>query len=120
MRRLKSAPDTYGGIFDVDGKTVEIAKFDEKMAAEGFWNDQKAAQEVIAEANKLKRVVNSLTEFRAKLEDAQGMENVSFPHQQHGWTVTGNVEPHQHPWVVEFRPADMAGAYDLEVTVHES
>ena len=68
MRRLKSAPDTYGGIFDVDGKTVEIAKFDEKMAAEGFWNDQKAAQEVIALANKLKRVVNSLTEFRAKLE----------------------------------------------------
>ncbi|MBT5170163.1 MAG: peptide chain release factor 2 [Opitutales bacterium] len=61
---------------DVDGKTVEIAKFDEKMAAEGFWNDQKAAQEVIAEANKLKRVVNSLTEFRAKLEDAQGMEEL--------------------------------------------
>ena len=73
---MKSAPDTYGGIFDVDGKTVEIAKFDEKMAAEGFWNDQKAAQEVIAEANKLKRVVNSLTEFRAKLEDAQGMEEL--------------------------------------------
>ena len=46
------------------------------MAAEGFWNDQKAAQEVIAEANKLKRVVNSLTEFRAKLEDAQGMEEL--------------------------------------------
>jgi peptide chain release factor 2 len=46
------------------------------MAADGFWNDQKAAQEVIAEANKLKRVVNSLTEFRAKLEDAQGMEEL--------------------------------------------
>ena len=39
------------------------------MAAEGFWNDQKAAQEIISESNKLKRVVNGLTEFKAKLED---------------------------------------------------
>ncbi|MDE0770030.1 MAG: peptide chain release factor 2 [Opitutaceae bacterium] len=61
---------------DVDGKKVEIAKFEEKMAAEGFWNDQKAAQEIIGEANKLKRVVSSLSGFKAKLEDAQGMEEL--------------------------------------------
>ncbi|MGY8693121.1 MAG: peptide chain release factor 2, partial [Verrucomicrobiia bacterium] len=61
---------------DVDGKKVEIAKFEEKMAAEGFWNDQKTAQEIIGEANKLKRVVSSLSGFKAKLEDAQGMEEL--------------------------------------------
>lgn len=46
------------------------------MAAEGFWNDQKAAQEIIGEANKLKRIVSSLSGFNAKLEDAQGMEEL--------------------------------------------
>ena len=46
------------------------------MAAEGFWNDQKTAQEIIGEANKLKRVVSSLSGFKAKLEDAQGMEEL--------------------------------------------
>ena len=46
------------------------------MAAEGFWNDQKAAQEIISESNKLKRVVNGLTEFKAKLEDSKAMEEL--------------------------------------------
>lgn len=73
---MKSAPDTYGGIFDVDGKREEIAKLEEKMAAEGFWNDQKAAQEVIGESNKLKQVVSGLSSFKAKLDDAQGMEEL--------------------------------------------
>lgn len=46
------------------------------MAAEGFWNDQKAAQEIISESNKLKRVVNGLTEFKAIFEDSKAMEEL--------------------------------------------
>ena len=46
------------------------------MAAEGFWNDQKAAQEIISESNKLKRVVNGLTEFKANFEDSKAMEEL--------------------------------------------
>ena len=46
------------------------------MAAEGFWNDQKAAQEIISESNKLKRVVNGLTEFKAEFEDSKAMEEL--------------------------------------------
>ena len=46
------------------------------MVAEGFWNDQKAAQEIISESNKLKRVVNGLTEFKAKFEDSKAMEEL--------------------------------------------
>ena len=46
------------------------------MAAEGFWNDQKAAQEIISESNKLKQVVNGLTEFKAKFEDSKAMEEL--------------------------------------------
>jgi len=43
------------------------------MVAEGFWDNQKEAQSVIAEANKLKRVVNGMAAFKAKLEDAKAM-----------------------------------------------
>ncbi len=46
------------------------------MAADGFWDDQKAAQVVINEANQLKRIVNSLTEFKKKFDDAQAMEEL--------------------------------------------
>jgi len=46
------------------------------MAADGFWDDQKAAQAVIGESNKLKQVVNGMTSFKAKLEDAQAMEEL--------------------------------------------
>ena len=46
------------------------------MADEGFWGDQKAAQEVIGKANKLKQVVNGLEAFKAKFEDAQAMEEL--------------------------------------------
>ncbi len=43
------------------------------MVTEGFWNDQKAAQVVIAQANKRKVIVNGMTAFKAKLDDAVAM-----------------------------------------------
>ena len=46
------------------------------MAAESFWNDQKAAQKVIARANLAKGVVNGMDAFMAKLEDARAMEEL--------------------------------------------
>ncbi len=46
------------------------------MLVEGFWNDQKAAQAIIAEANGLKSLVNGMTGIRAKLEDARAMEEL--------------------------------------------
>lgn len=46
------------------------------MGGESFWNDQKAAQAVIAESNALKAVVNGMSGFKAKLEDARAMEEL--------------------------------------------
>ncbi len=46
------------------------------MVADGFWNDQKAAQAVINESNQLKRIVNGMSDFKAKFEDAQAMEEL--------------------------------------------
>lgn len=70
---MKREPDTSGGIFDVDNKAKEIEVLDAKMVAEGFWNDQKGAQTIIAQANKLKVIVNGMTAFKSKLEDARMM-----------------------------------------------
>lgn len=39
------------------------------MAEPGFWDNQTAAQKVIAEANRLKRMVHPVSEFKQELED---------------------------------------------------
>ena len=46
------------------------------MVADGFWNDQKAAQAIIGESNQLKRVVSGMSNFKVKFEDAQAMEEL--------------------------------------------
>lgn len=46
------------------------------MVAESFWNDQKAAQAVIGEANVLKGIVNGMEAFTFKLTDARDMEEL--------------------------------------------
>ncbi|MDQ8197007.1 peptide chain release factor 2 [Pelagicoccus enzymogenes] len=61
---------------DVDKKKIEIKELEEQMSAESFWNDQKAAQKVIAQANLAKGVVNGMSEFMTKLEDARAMEEL--------------------------------------------
>lgn len=43
------------------------------MSQPGFWNSQTSAQKVVAEANRLKRMVAGLTEFRSKVDDVRAM-----------------------------------------------
>ena len=44
---------TFGGIFDVVGKSARIEALDKEMAVTGFWDNKDKAREVIAEANRL-------------------------------------------------------------------
>jgi peptide chain release factor 2 len=65
-------------IFDVARKRSRIAELDQKMTEPGFWDDQNAAREVIAEVNELKqwvepwdgldRTVRQLAELGAMIE----------------------------------------------------
>ncbi len=57
---------TFGGIFDVDSKDARIAELDKDMAVEGFWDNQDAAREVIAESNRLKSWVGPWHELDSK------------------------------------------------------
>lgn len=76
MRRLKSSPAvlaTYGGIFDGATKIERIAVLEAQMSEGSFWDDQAAAQKVIAEANRLKATVNPAKAFNVEIEDMHAM-----------------------------------------------
>jgi peptide chain release factor 2 len=56
---------------DIPGKQARIAELEGKMAEQGFWDNQQAAQKVIQESNLLKNVANPQAAFRRKIEDAK-------------------------------------------------
>jgi peptide chain release factor 2 len=58
-------------IFDIARKRSKIAELDEKMAQPGFWDDQNAAREVIAEANGMKQWVEPWDELDRKTRELQ-------------------------------------------------
>jgi len=56
---------------DVPGKQARILELEGKMAEQGFWDSQQAAQKVIQESNQLKAIANPQAAFRRKIEDAK-------------------------------------------------
>lgn len=50
--------------FDLPNKKHQIEAYDELMAQEGFWSDQKKAQSIIRKQNGLKDITNSYEELR--------------------------------------------------------
>ncbi len=81
---MYTPPETRGGreeaqrranhlwkFLDVPGKQARIAELEAKMAEQGFWDSQQAAQKVIQESNQLKNIANPQAAFRRKIEDAK-------------------------------------------------
>jgi peptide chain release factor 2 len=73
LSKLRAVPAIFGGIFDGDTKTKLIGDLEAKMVEPGFWDDQKAAQKVIGEANRMKTTVNPTKAFRGELDDLAAM-----------------------------------------------
>jgi peptide chain release factor 2 len=73
LRQLFVVPAISGGIFDGDTKQKQIVDLEAKMVEPGFWDDQKSAQKVIGEANRLKVTINPAKAFNAELEDLAAM-----------------------------------------------
>ena len=60
-----------GGLFDLENKEARIQETDEMMLDPNFWNDQNAAQEIIAESKGLKEIVN---EFYRLVDEQENLE----------------------------------------------
>ncbi|MEZ5275976.1 MAG: peptide chain release factor 2 [Opitutaceae bacterium] len=58
---------------DVPTKQRKIEELETRMSQPGFWDSQQAAQKVMAEANRLKRMVEGLTAYRGKVDDVKVM-----------------------------------------------
>ncbi|MBP1947968.1 peptide chain release factor 2 [Virgibacillus litoralis] len=58
-----------GGLFDLDEKRERIEELEQMMTFPDFWDDQNAAQKVIAETNGLKSYVDSFDELEEKLDN---------------------------------------------------
>ena len=56
---------------DVPGKQAAIARLEEQMGGQNFWDSQKAAQKVISECNGYKNIVAPQVAFRRQIEDAK-------------------------------------------------
>lgn len=54
--------------FDLPAKKEKIKEYDQMMLEEGFWNDQKKAQNTIRRQNALKDIVSSYSELREQFD----------------------------------------------------
>ena len=73
IKDIRAVLATYGGIFDGEKKLVKIAALEEKMAAPSFWEDQQAAQKVIAAANRMKAAINPSRAFNLEVSDLNAL-----------------------------------------------
>ena len=55
--------------FDIDSKRVECKTLNDEIQSEGFWNDQKKAQDIIARFNAIKGILDEYTELENKFND---------------------------------------------------
>jgi peptide chain release factor 2 len=67
----KTATTKSGGIFDVEGMKNRLKEIEEEMSSSDFWNDQKKAQSISQERNRIEQELSQISELERKLEDAE-------------------------------------------------
>jgi peptide chain release factor 2 len=71
--RSRNVPDTFGGIFDVDRKELEIGELESRMGEQGFWDNQAVAQKTTAQLSRLKQSISRVKDFQNRLDDLHVM-----------------------------------------------
>ena len=59
-----------GGFFDVAAKRAELKSIEEQATAQDFWNDQDAAQKLMARRSSLERTLARQEQFESSIADA--------------------------------------------------
>lgn len=62
-----------GGIFDLGSKEQKVEELQKKMEESEFWNDNSAAQKVIAECNQLKAWTTPYNDLKQRFENVQAL-----------------------------------------------
>ena len=70
MKTCARAWNSSGGFFDVPAKRLELERIETRASAPDFWNDQEAAQKMMAERSRLERAVARQAAFESSIEDA--------------------------------------------------
>ena len=92
QNRFSSASCNCETLFDHPGKTEQIADIEQKMGAPGFWDNQEAAQEVIAQLKALKSVADPLSEALAAGEDLTALLEMADEDESLVDEVVGEVD----------------------------
>ncbi|WP_425604254.1 peptide chain release factor 2 [Desulfurobacterium pacificum] len=71
LSTLKDRYNEIGGIFDVEGMKNRLKEIEEEMSSSDFWNDQKKAQSISQERNRIEQELSQISELERKLEDAE-------------------------------------------------
>ena len=66
---IPNASKTSGGIFDISKRQEQLKSLFEKRESPGFWNDRRAAQEVIDFINRIERPMQKLSQLQQFLDD---------------------------------------------------
>jgi peptide chain release factor 2 len=73
LKNSENALITFGGIFDVDGKTATVARLENQSTEPEFWNDNVTAQKVLKEIKELKRTIDSWTKAHKDFTDTRDL-----------------------------------------------
>lgn len=74
---MQREPRTCGGFFDVDSKLSKISELELQMSAPDFWDDKARSREILSESTRLKRIVASQSDFKAKVEDLKALRELA-------------------------------------------
>ncbi len=67
---FRSVSRPFGSVFDLAGKRTQLAEIDKKAAAPDFWNDNRAAQQLMQQASRLRNEIEKWDGVSQRIEDA--------------------------------------------------
>lgn len=71
MRKSRRDTPRYGGIFDADGRSRQLAELEVETGKPGFWDNQNHAKSVLDRANQLRAVLRPLAELQRAIEEVE-------------------------------------------------
>mgnify|MGYP001314950263 CR=1 FL=1 len=73
-QQYKAYIETFNGLkkhIDIDALRHEVKDLEQKMQADGFWNDQRQAKKIIDQTNRLKSIVETFDDIESQIGDIE-------------------------------------------------